>query len=113
MPADDKGDFATPRVDKAGPAAVNSDVLTVSRKETDGGVIERLTRTLQNCRRVERIRKEYQATEKRAECTEIYLSRSTKQVEFVLKGNVDRVNQGGSYSCGEQRASMVGHLGAD
>lgn len=111
MPADDKGDLATPRVDKAGPAAVNSDVLTVSRKETDGGVVERLARILQDCRRVERIRREYQATETRDECTKIYLSRSTEQV--VLEGDVAGVNEGGSYSCGEQRASMVGHLGAD
>lgn len=48
MPADDEGDFATPRVDKAGPAAVDGDVLAVSGKETDGGVIEGLARVLQN-----------------------------------------------------------------
>lgn len=58
MPADDKGDLATPRVDEAGPAAVDGDVLTVSGEETDGGVIEGLTRILQNWRRGERIRRE-------------------------------------------------------
>lgn len=112
MPADDKGDFATPRVDEAGPAAVNGDVLAVSRKETDGGVIEGLPRILQNWRGVERTGKEHQATETRAECTNICLSFRAKQAEFVLKGNADGVNQGGSYSCDEQRASVVGRWGA-
>lgn len=49
VPANDKGDLATPGVDKAGPAAVNGDVLAVSRTETNRGVIERLTCVLQNC----------------------------------------------------------------
>lgn len=35
VPANDKGDLATPGVDKAGPAAVNGDVLAVSRTETN------------------------------------------------------------------------------
>lgn len=51
VPADDKGDLATPRVDKAAPAAVHGDVLAVSRRETDGGVVKRLACVLQNCRR--------------------------------------------------------------
>lgn len=54
MPADDKGDLATPWVHKAGPAAVNSDVLTVSRKETDRGVIKWLTGILQYCKETKR-----------------------------------------------------------
>lgn len=54
VPANDKGDLATPWVYKAGPAAVNGDVLTVSCKETDGGVIKWLACILQNCWRVER-----------------------------------------------------------
>lgn len=49
VPAYDKGHLATPGVDKAGPAAVDGDVLAVSRTETDRGVIERLTCILQNC----------------------------------------------------------------
>lgn len=49
VPADDEGDLAAPRVDKAGPAAVHHDVLAVSGAETDGGVVERLAGVLQNC----------------------------------------------------------------
>lgn len=49
VPANDKGDLATPGVDKAGPAAVDGDVLAVSRTETNRGVIKRLTCVLQNC----------------------------------------------------------------
>lgn len=86
MPADDKGDFATPRVDEAGPAAVNGDVLTVSGKETDGGVIEGLARVLQNWRREEGIRKEHQATATGAEGTRFILAVVHNKVNWFLKG---------------------------
>lgn len=49
VPANDKGDLATPGVDKAGPAGVDGDVLAVSCTKTDRGVIEWLTGILQNC----------------------------------------------------------------
>lgn len=49
VPANDKGDLATPGVDKAGPAGVDGDVLAVSRTETGRGVVERLAGVLQNC----------------------------------------------------------------
>ena len=48
VPANDKGDLATPGVDEAGPAGINGDVLAVSRTETDRGVIEWRTSILQN-----------------------------------------------------------------
>lgn len=45
--ADDKGNFAAPGIDKAGPAGINGDVLSVTSTETDG-VIERLAGILQD-----------------------------------------------------------------
>lgn len=58
MPANDKGDFAAPGVDEAGPASVEGDVLAIFCTEADRGVIERLTSILQNCwqQRVECVR---------------------------------------------------------
>lgn len=49
VPANDKGDLATPGVNKAGPAGVDGDIFTVSCTETDRGVVKRLTSILQDC----------------------------------------------------------------
>lgn len=81
MPADDKGDLATPRVHEAGPAAVDGDVLAVSRKETDGGVIKRLTCVLKNCCRVERKekkRKQFKGSSEPNSATEICVELAVK-----------------------------------
>lgn len=49
VPADDKGDLATPGVNEAGPAGVNGDVFAVSRQKTNRRVVKRLTGILQDC----------------------------------------------------------------
>ena len=106
MPANDKGDLATPWVYKAGPAAVNGDVLAVSRKETDGGVIKWLTCILQNCWKWKQKKKSNLKG----------LQSKTANLKYMLNllsSYVDKLNHGCSYSCDEQQASMVGHLGAD
>lgn len=105
MPANDKGDLATPWVYKAGPAAINCDVLAVSRKETDRGVIKRLTCILQDCWG-EKKKKHLKGSSEQN-------STATKYVLNWLSGLVDELNHGWSYSCDVRRASMVGHLGAD
>lgn len=45
--ADDKGNFAAPGIDKAGPAGIYGDVLSVTSAEADG-VVERLAGVLQD-----------------------------------------------------------------
>lgn len=105
MSTDDKGDLTTPRVDKAGPAAVNGNVLSVSCKETDRGVIKWLTCILQNCRRVESKEYQYQAIQ-RAECTKPYLSISTKQVNSKYVLNLLLKKRGSSESVGGLTLAM-------
>lgn len=46
---DYKRDFTTPRIDKTGPACVQSDVFSISGTKADGRVVERLSSVLQNC----------------------------------------------------------------
>lgn len=51
VPADDEGHLSAPRVDEAGPAGVQGDVVAVLTAEPDGWVFKRwLTRVLQNWR---------------------------------------------------------------
>lgn len=56
--SDDKGDFATPGVDKTGPAGVKNDVFSISCTEPDGRVVKWLSCKLKNCRRSRNIRAE-------------------------------------------------------
>lgn len=49
VPADDEGHLTAPRVDEAGPAGVQGDVVAVLTPKPDGRVFERrLARVLQN-----------------------------------------------------------------
>lgn len=45
---DDEGDFPAPRVDEAGPAGVQGDVLAVPGTEANGRIVERLPTRLHN-----------------------------------------------------------------
>lgn len=50
MPSDDEGHFAAPRVDKAGPAGVQGDMVSVLTAQAHWGVLKwRLACVLQNC----------------------------------------------------------------
>ena len=51
VPPDDKGHFAAPGVDEAGPAGVQDDVLPVPPAEPDGRVVEGLAPELQDYER--------------------------------------------------------------
>lgn len=62
VPPDDEGDLPAPRVDEAGPAGVQRDVLPVPRAEADGGVVERLPSGLHDWGTGNRLQGRRQAT---------------------------------------------------
>lgn len=47
--ADDEGDLSAPRIDEAGPAGVQSDVLAIPGTEPNGRIVEGLPAGLHNC----------------------------------------------------------------
>lgn len=51
MPPHNERDFATPRIDEAGPAGVDSDIFTIAGTEADGRVVKGLASVLKNWER--------------------------------------------------------------